>query len=950
MQYKDKLNLKGTLDSAIYSTDASVYSQRPSGVVVLGAEREIIDLILSVGRQGSSVIPRGAGTSLAGQCVGEGVIVDVSKHLNKILDFDPELGQVRVEPGLIRDELNRFLKPHGWFFGPNTSTSNRCTIGGMVGNNSSGSTSIRYGVTRDKVLAIRAVMADGSIADFGAKQHSFNQYEKALLDLLGPSSIQEGIRSRFPKSSVLRRNTGYALDALIDQQPFNPRGEDFNVAKLLCGSEGTLAFSSQITLQLDPLPPPCVALIAAHFESVHAALLATQVATAHDLYACELMDKTILDCTKDNRAQRDNRFFIEGDPAAILALELRADTEEELSEKCAALRGVLLDHASSFACPVLKGDNIQGLWNLRSAGLGLLANLPGPKRAVACIEDTAVALEDLPSYIAEFEALMERFGQKSVYYAHAGAGELHLRPILDLRDSQDLKDFRQISEEVALLVKKYRGSLSGEHGDGRVRAEFIPLMVGQENYNLFLKVKEIFDSKNILNPGKIVNAKPMDTDLRLSPDQPQLQLETFFDYSEDGGFMAAVEKCNGSGDCRQPFSSGGSMCPSYQATLDEKDSTRGRANALREFISHTAEGQKHFDHPELKQVLDLCISCKACARECPSNVDMASMKAEWQYQYQKIHGVSMRSRILGNIELYSAAASRFSFLLNLSKRISLLDRSVKKLLSIAPQRSLPSFSSDSVHSWFLRNKHRAPQSPRSSLYLFLDEFTDYQDFNTGVKAIELLWRLGYEVLWLPHSGSARAMISKGLLASARRQVDRNVSLFHPHCSPSKPLVGIEPSAILGFRDEYPRLASPALRAKAKELSGHTLTIDEFLALEIRKGVITSKDFRANKDKKIVLHGHCHQKAITGMRYTKEILKTAGYTTELVPGGCCGMAGSFGYEKEHYDLSMKIAEMHLFPTIRESSSNEVILVATGTSCRHQIADGLSREAKHWVHIV
>ncbi|TVQ76999.1 MAG: FAD-binding oxidoreductase [Flavobacteriales bacterium] len=935
-----------TLTRTLYATDASVYKEMPDAVVYPKDERDIIEIIGFASTHKIPLIPRTAGTSLAGQCVGKGIVVDVSLHMNKILDFDSKNGVVSVQPGVIRDELNAFLKPHGWFFGPNTSTANRCMIGGMTGNNSCGSTSIRYGTTRDKTLKIRAVTANAEVEIFGENTQS--SFDEKIKNLLSPEDIRQEIFREFPKPNIHRRNTGYAIDVLARQQPFEKDGENWNIAKLLCGSEGTLAFSTEITLQLDPLPPANQLVIAAHFSSIRSCMEATKIAMTFAPYACELMDKIILDCTKENIEQRENRFFVEGDPAAILAIELRHDNEEELEILATGVINALNEANLGYAFPIIRGDDAAKVWNLRAAGLGLLANLPGPKKALACIEDTAVDLQDLPEYISEFEELMKTFGQNAVYYAHAGAGELHLRPILDLRNQADLEQFRQISEASARLVKKYNGSLSGEHGDGRVRAEFIPIMVGEKNYDLLREVKKIFDPHNILNPGKIIDAPPMDTMLREDPQHPLKSVDTFFDYGKEG-FIAATEKCNGSGDCRKLADSGGTMCPSYQATRQEKHTTRGRANALREFISNAAEGKNAFEHEELKEVLDLCLSCKGCTRECPSNVDMAGMKAEWQYQYYQTNKRPLRDYALGHIDVLSKPAGVVPNLINGINNLPGVDQLLKRILGVASQRQLPKFQSP-VHRWFDRQvRQQTPQNPRGVLYLFFDEFTNYQDAEVGKAAIKLLWRLGYEVRRITHASSGRSQISKGLLETARKRADQNVQIFHPIVSEQTPLIGIEPSAILGFRDEYPRLVSPELRSMATELSSKVLLIDEFISRELRSGRLRAEDFGQPKNAKVLLHGHCHQKALSGLGFTKDVLKASGYTVEIIPSGCCGMAGSFGYEKEHYQTSMAIGEMVLFPKIRQSEKNQII-IAPGTSCRHQIADGTGRIARHWVEVV
>lgn len=954
IRIEDELKLRGfkgeiytdLLNRTLYATDASIYREYPDAVVYPKDEADIVLLMAFCRECSLPIIPRTAGTSLAGQCVGKGIIADVSKHMTDIIHFDSTGGIITVQPGVIRDSLNDFLKLYGWFFGPNTSTSNRCMIGGMTANNSSGSTSIKYGTTRDKILAVKGVMSNGDVVEFSegnTPQHLLNFFRSLFSD---PKLVDE-INTNYPKKSIHRRNTGYALDVLIDQWREDSGGRKLNLAKLIAGSEGTLLFITEITLSLDRLPPKEIAVVCAHFPTIRQSMEAARVVMKDAPYACELIDKIILDCTKENLEQRENRFFIEGDPEAILAIELRAESSEELHASTLKTINRLKDAQLGYAYPILWNDDAQKIWSLRAAGLGLLSNIPGPAKALACIEDTAVDIEDLPDYIDEFDEMMQRFGQHSVHYAHAGAGEIHLRPILNLRDPAGFKQLRQISEASARLVKKYRGSLSGEHGDGRVRAEFIKEFYGPLIYESFLKLKSIFDPYHILNPGKIVQAPPMDVSLREDPSKPLKTIDTFFDYRSEGGFLAAVEKCNGSADCRKPFTSGGTMCPSYQATLNEKDTTRARANALREFVSGAANGQTGFAHPELKHVLELCLACKGCTRECPSNVDMATMKSEWLYQYQKIHGKTLPTWFFGRFDLIARVASIIPGVVNACIRYRIFNAPIKYLARVVPERALPHFASSTLRRRCSALLKHNPTQPHKSLYFFIDEFTNHHEPEIGEKAIRFLQQNGYEVRFCAHEISGRAMISKGLLPEARVVAEANVRLFSELITQEVPLVGIEPSAILSFRDEYPRLVSQSFRVQAKNIAKHALMLDEFLAMEIKKGALPKPHAAANKT--IHLHGHCHQKALSSLRYTREILEYFGYTVKIIPSGCCGMAGSFGYEKEHYELSMKIGEMVLFPYVRGVSAEDIV-VAVGTSCRHQIADGTGRRAVHWINVL
>ena len=662
------------LMKALYATDASVYRRLPLAVAYPKSDKDIKFLIAFAKRHQTSLIPRTAGTSLAGQCVGEGIVVDVSKHFTKILDINEKARTVTVQPGVVRDELNNYLKPFGLFFGPNTSTSNRCMIGGMVGNNSSGTTSIQYGVTRDKVIKLKTILSDGSDATFTelSKNVFFEKTKQQTLEghiyqniysELQSEDVQQRIAANFPKPEIHRRNTGYAVDELLKNEIFSSSVERFNMCKLLSGSEGTLAFTTEITLQLDPLPPTESIMVAAHFKSIETCLQSVAMTMKHHLYTCEMMDKTILDCTKQNKTQAENRAFIIGDPEAILMCEVRATTFEAVQRQADSLVLTIQESGLSYATPMLIGNEIEKAVELRKAGLGLLGNMIGDKKSAACIEDTAVALPDLANYINEFTQLMKGHGQKAIYYAHAGAGELHLRPILNLKKSADVALFRQITTDVAHLVKKYQGSMSGEHGDGIVRAEFIPLMIGEENYDLLKRVKNLFDPQHIFNPGKIVDAYPMDENLRYQPDRTEPEIETLLDFSASLGILREAEKCNGSGDCRKLPEFGGTMCPSYRATRNEKDTTRGRANALREFLTNSEKANK-FDHQELRDVFDLCLSCKACASECPSSVDVASLKAEFQYQYQKANGVPLRTKLFAYNNDLNTYASIFPKLTN----------------------------------------------------------------------------------------------------------------------------------------------------------------------------------------------------------------------------------------------------------------------------------------------
>ena len=963
-----KAALQGSLHDdqllrVLYATDGSIYRELPLAVAYPTDAEDIKTIVHFAGRHGIPLIPRTAGTSLAGQCVGEGIVVDVSRHLNAILEVNREEQWVRVQPGVIRNELNAFLKPLGLFFGPNTSTASRCMIGGMTGNNSCGTTSIKYGTTRDHVLELKTVLSDGSEATFGPlsreaffqKQAEGNGLESQLYqqiyEELNQPERQRAIAEQYPKASIHRRNTGYAVDVLLRSEVFTGGGESFNFCKLLCGSEGTLAFTTEIKLHVDLLPPPEEVLVCAHFKSLDDALQATLTAMRYAPYGCELMDKFIMDCTKGNREQQKNRFFLQGDPGAILIIEFRGETRDIANIFADEMIAAMQREGFGYAFPKIYPPDTERVWALRAAGFGVLSNVKGDAKPLEFVEDTAVALEDLPAYIGEFRALMADFGQQAIYYAHAGAGELHLRPTVNLKTREGVQQMRDIAKASAQLVKKYQGSLSGEHGDGRVRGEFIPLMIGEDNYALLQRIKKCWDPQNIFNPGKIVNTPPMHESLRYLQDTPAPKIETVFDFSESGGMLKLAEKCSGSGDCRKlAHVSGGVMCPSYMATRNEKDSTRARANALREFLTHSQNGENRFAHEELHDVMDLCLSCKGCTSECPSSVDMSTLKAEFLHHYHAAKGTPFRARVFGNIGRINALAARMPALSNVVLRNAFSSGLLKRLLGVAPQRSLPPVHR-SLRNWYREYAKKAAGSAtkKGTVYFFCDEFTNYNDADIGAKAIELLTRLGYEVRLPQHADSGRAQLSKGLLKPAQTLAQQNVNTFKDLVSAETPLVGIEPSAVLGFRDEYPKLVAPQDREAAKTLAQNVLLLEEFILREAEKGNIGEEQFSDEK-RQIHLHGHCHQKALADVSASAWALSLPrNYQVEIIPSGCCGMAGSFGYEAEHYAVSMQIGALTLFPAI-EKLPEEVIIAAPGTSCRHQILDGTQRKALHPAEIL
>lgn len=945
----------------LYATDASVYREMPLGVALPKDKSDILKIIAFANYHKVSIIPRSAGTSLAGQCVGSGLVVDISKYMTSILELNTDEHWVRLQPGVVRDELNAYLKPHGLQFGPNTSTANRCMIGGMVGNNSCGSTSIVYGNTRDHLLEVEVVLSDGSEVTFKtlSKEEFYQKLELQTLEgeiyrhihqELSKPEQQKEIRTQFPKPSIGRRNTGYAVDVLLETEIFTRDKPAFNFCKLIAGSEGTLAFLTEIKINLLPLPPKEKILVCAHFEAVQESLEAVLVAMEHQPQKVELMDKIIMDCTKESSLYRQNRFFLEGDPEAVLVVELAADTAKEAHQLADELIKAYQAKDYGYAFPTIsKPKEIKQVWDLRKAGLGLLANIPGDPKAVAVIEDTAVDVKDLPAYISDFTKIMDDFGQRSVYYAHAGAGELHLRPILDLKKKKDRELFHDIGEASAHLVKKYDGSLSGEHGDGRVRAEFIPIMIGEKNYELIKRLKYVWDANNIFNPGKIVDAPPMNASLRYDEEQETAEFDTLFNFDEIGGIMRAAEKCNGSGDCRKLPLSGGTMCPSYQATRDEKSTTRARANVLREMLTRHNDQSNPFNHKEIYEVLDLCLSCKGCTSECPSNVDMSTLKAEFLHQYYKSNGIPLRAWVFSNIGKLNGLGSIVPGITNFFLGNKLTAGVMKKILKVAPERQLPRLYKTTLRKWFRKNGSQPKGEMKGTVYLFCDEFTNYNDTEIGIKAVQLLNALGYDVKMVKHEESGRTYISKGLLKEAQKMAQKNVDIFKNLISKQTPLIGIEPSAILGFKDEYPKLVKKDQIETSKQLGNYCFQIEEFIHNEIERGKIDVNQF-SEKQQHILLHGHCHQKALSSVNYSAWVLGyPKNFTVEIIPSGCCGMAGSFGYEMEHFEVSMKVGELVLFPAVRGAKSDTVI-AAPGTSCRHQIVDGTHKKALHPIEIL
>ena len=952
-------NLEGDLKhdkitTTIYSTDASVYKEEPAAVAWPKTVSDIRKILQFAVQEKSSVTLRAGGTSLAGQVVGSGIIIDISKYMNRILEINKDGMWVRVEPGVVLDELNLKLKEYGLFFGPETSTSNRCNIGGMVGNNACGSHSVVYGSTRDHTIEIKTLLSDGTEALFGPLDRK-EFLEKCKLsnlegdlyrninDILGDKINQQNIHDGYPDPNVHRRNTGYAIDLLLDSKVFDPVSDKkFNFSKLLAGSEGTLAVTTEIKLNVVPLPPENKALVCVHLNKRNEAFKANLIALKFKPSAVEMMDNRILKLTENNASQRNNRFFLEGEPGAILIVEFVRQTLEEIDNSAAALIEALKSAGYGYSYPVVKGKDISKVWELRKAGLGVLANMKGDPKPVTLIEDTAISVEVLPEYMEEIEVLLARYGKDAVFHAHIGSGELHIRPVLNLKDPEDVKLFRAIGLETAHLVKKYRGSLSGEHGDGRLRGEFIPVILGEHNYNLLKQIKVCWDPNRILNPGKITGTPPMDSSLRYIPGMPTRDIKTLYDFSSSDGIIRAAERCNGTADCRKSSIIGGTMCPSFMATGDEFKSTRARANVVREFLSK--EGDP-WNHKEIYEVLDLCLGCKGCKSECPSSVDIAKIKSEFLQHWYDRHGIPLRTRMIAYISVINRIGSFAPNIFNFFLRNKFTSGIVKKVTGFASKRSIPLIYKTTLRKWTRKNLIKInPENPKGSVCLFIDEFSDFNDTETGITTVLLLTSLNYKVVTAGHKVSARTFLSKGLIKTAKKTIRKNIQTLSGIISDEVPLVGIEPSAILGFRDEYPELAGDDLKESAEKIAINSFMVDEFIAKEFAAGRIDRSLFVDTKAS-ILLHAHCQQKAVASSASTIEMLSIpVNYSVKEIPSGCCGMAGSFGYEKEHFELSNQVGELILFPEVRKSDG-KTIISAPGTSCRHHIKDGTGRVALH-----
>jgi FAD/FMN-containing dehydrogenase/Fe-S oxidoreductase len=963
------------LSRALYSTDASVYQIVPVGVVLPKSEEDVRATLEACARFGVPITARGGGTSQAGQAIGPGVILDCSKYFNQVLEVNAAERWVRVRPGCVLDDLNAQVRPHGLHFAPDISTSNRATVGGMLANNASGTHSVIHGLTIDHVLEVKALLTDGSIVDcrpltdaeLDAKCTQDNREGDCYRVVRRLATEQAGeIERRYPK--ILRRVGGYNLERFVPSSltaaacgsPLN----NFNLAHLLVGSEGTLALTLEAKLRLIELPR-AKAVLVIQFADLLDALAATPLILRHGPSAVEVIDRYVLDSTRLNPEAARLRDFLQGDPGAILIVEFYGASAEELPARLGALEAELRRHGHGYHYLQATAAELQArVWKLRKLALGLSMAEKGDAKAISFVEDSAVAPERLRDYIAELLQVVARHGTTAGVYAHASVGCLHVRPVINLKTEAGVRQFESIAAEVAELVLRYGGALSGEHGDGLVRSPFQEKMFGPVLYAAFREIKRTFDPQNLLNPGKIVDAPPLSQNLRYGPAYVTPEVPTTFDFSADGGLVRAVELCAGVGECRKKRD--GVMCPSYQATRDEQHCTRGRANALRLALTGQV-GLQGLTDPALMEVLDLCLECKACKSECPTNVDMARLKAEFLHQYYQKHGLPWRNRVFGNVARLSKWGCRLAPVSNWLAQSRLGRWFNEKLLGIDRRRVPPAFATKTL---FQQNfKTRPPD-----VLLFPDTFTNFHEPALGLAAVLVLRALDRStLLGLPWNATVpptpdeerpsnliccgRPMISNGMLDQAVRHARHNVEFLYRWAATGRPIIACEPSCILTIKDDYPALLKGELRRKAEVVAAACQTFEEFiesLASGGRQPPVSGNrgltpparqvPFHSGP-KRILVHGHCHQRALVGMEPTLRLLRRIpGAEVIDLDAGCCGMAGSFGYEKEHYEVSRLVGEQRLFPALRQADADTVV-VAPGFSCRLQIKHFTGRPALH-----
>jgi len=928
-----------TYSRLLYSTDASMYQVEPLGVVVPRHAGDVQALLEIANRGNVAVLPRGGGTSLTGQTVNRAVVMDFSRYMSGVLEVNREERWARVQPGLVQDALNQHVRPLDLLFGPDTSTSNRATIGGMLGNNSGGSHSIAYGLTVEHVIELTALLADGSRVVFGeVTQEAFRAKMRAS-GLEGQIYRQvarlrdryaDEIRRRYPKH--WRRVCGYNLDELVKDRPLN-------MARLVVGSEGTLVTVLEATMRLVPRPK-ATAVDVIHYHDMQEALESSQAILETGPYAVELTDKMILDLARGNIEHGKRMGFVQGDPAAILIVEYAGDTPAEVKGKVDALEARRAAGRFGYASHIaLDAAEQQSIWKLRKAGLGLLLGTKGESKPIAFIEDTAVDPKHLPVFVPRFRDIMAKHGAQGAYYGHCSVGCLHIRPLVNLKTARGLQQVRTMAEEIFDLVLEYEGAISSEHGDGRARSPFLERVFGPTVFQAFRELKSAFDPKNLLNPGNIVASPGVTEHLRYGVEYKTWEPKTTLDFSAEGGFAAAVEMCNGVGACRKGLE--GTMCPSYMVTKDEEHSTRGRANALRAVLSGKVPAAD-FTGRRLYEVMDLCLECKGCKAECPSNVDMAKMKYEFLHHYQKANGLPLRSRLFGHIGTLSWWGSRLAPVSNWIVASAPNRWLLEKIAGIDRRRPLPGFARETFTDWF--DRRRAPAAaPRGPVVLFHDTFVTYNAPAAGRAAVELLEAAGYTVELVDRKCCGRPLISKGMLGEAREHARWNIERLAPWAARGVAIVGLEPSCLLTLRDEWVDLVRTE---EARLVARSSLLLEEFLARERARGL--ELRFKPGP-RRALLHGHCHQKALVGTATTVAALTWAGYEVSEVDSGCCGMAGSFGFEKEHYDVSVALGNRRLVPAVR-SAPADTELVAPGISCRQQIEHLAGRRARHPAELI
>jgi len=919
----------------LYSTDASIYQIEPIGVVVPRHKADVQAVIEIANKLNVTVLPRGGGTSLAGQTVGHSIVLDFSKYMQNVLEVNKEELWCRVQPGLVQDELNAYVRGMGLQFGPDTSTSNRATIGGMIGNNSAGAHSLTYGKTLDHVIELTVLLADGSEAvlkDVSAEAvQTFSRVDsiegRAYREVLRLTQQHKNeILDRYPK--IMRRVSGYNLDEFVKPQPFN-------LSRMLVGSEGTLATVVEAKMRLVP-KPKWTAMDVIHFDDDNEALECAQVILQTRPYAMESTDKMVLNLARGNIEQSRRLSFVQGNPDSLLMVEYAGETEEDVRDQVYKLEEVRKREKIGYAATLaFKPQEVKAIWGVRKAGLGLLLGIKGDKKPIAFVEDTAVEPAKLPEFIRRFKEIVARHDTVAGYYGHCSVGCMHIRPLINLKEVSEKEKMVSIANDITDLVLEFNGALSGEHGDGLARSHFNAKLFGPALYDAFRQVKRAFDPKNLMNPGKIVDAPAMTESLKISPQYKPWEPRTTLDFAGQGGFARSVEMCSGMGECRKKLD--GTMCPSYMGTLDEEHSTRGRANALRNAISGQAP-QEEFTGKRLYEVMDLCLECKACKAECPSNVDMAKLKYEFLDHYHRANGLPLRNRMFGAIEKVNRIGSALAPLSNWIANSGINRWLMEIVAGIDRRRPLPRFAGETFAEWF--GKHQAAgDGSRGEVLLFHDTFNNFNTPNVAIAATRFLEKSGYRVLLADKKCCGRPMISKGMLAEAKENAAWNVDQLAPYAEKGIPIVGLEPSCLLTLRDEYPEFVrTPA----AKNVAENSFLFDEFVMREHGEGRLVLQSKRNGK--KALLHGHCHQKALVGTTSTVAMLKNAGYEVSEIDSGCCGMAGSFGFEKEHYDLSTKIGKRRLVPAVKTADA-DVEIVAPGISCRQQIDHLASRKAKH-----